>query len=133
MPEEYRVKDFVITTEDIKLAKSLVTRPVEITRFMTEASRGPLQDTSKQEIDLDRASSIAISQDEFAANLRSKKIRKRIEWFSGEDPCCNCANLKLKLKILTKCQIAVFVVWLLVLVASTLLVLGWFHHVMTEV
>ena len=100
---------------------------------MAEAGKGPLLDTTKQEIDLDRASSIAFSQDEFAANLRSKKLRKRIEWFSGEDPCCNCANLKLKLKILTKCQIAVVVLWLLILVASTLLVLGWFHYVMTEV
>ena len=41
MPEPFRVKDFVITTDDIKLTKSLVTRTVEITKFMTQSRKGP--------------------------------------------------------------------------------------------
>ena len=41
MPEQFRVKDFVINTEDIKLTKSLITRTVEITRFMADVEKGP--------------------------------------------------------------------------------------------
>ena len=36
LPEPLRVKDFVITTEDVRLAKNLMTRTVEITRFQVD-------------------------------------------------------------------------------------------------
>ena len=89
LPDEIRVKDFVITTEDIKLCNNLLTRTVEITKFLVEERRGPdgvMGSTSHMregENDYDRTSSLAYSHDEFANNLRSKKVSKRIEWFRG--------------------------------------------------
>ena len=72
------MKDFVISTEDIKLTKNLLTRTVEITKFNVDhldrrlnyAEGINLGNNSHGihqygETDYDRASSMAISQDEF--------------------------------------------------------------------
>ena len=82
--------------------------------------------------EFDRASSIAYSHDEFATNLRSRKYVKPFEWFSGEDPCCNCANLRIRVKTATRMEIAFLVAWIFVLLIAIITVVIWFHFVLAD-
>ena len=144
LPELLRVKDFVITTEDVRLAKNLMTRTVEITKFQVDhmdpsgsgAGIGNNWRTYTSghggDNEFDRASSICFSQDEFAANLRSKKMVKPFEWFSGEDPCCNCANLAIRMKGATRKEIAFLVLWVFVLLLAIIAVVFWFNVVLAD-
>ena len=65
-------------------------------------------------------------------NLRSKKMVKPFEWFSGEDPCCNCANLAVRIKSATRTEIAFLVLWVFALLIAIIAVVFWFNVVLAD-
>lgn len=102
MPASLRVKSFVISTEDIKLDKGLMTSTIEIEKVYADRKYRNKKDFDEDSEDFnnggDRTEIWEPSESDMSA-VERKRVGPRggIDVFTGDDPIFNVHNLKLRI------------------------------------
>ena len=110
LPLQLRRRSWIVKTNEIKLDKNVMTSTIEIEKFDIDPTlngksggnkRGDLSDFFDGEDEEQALSESDLSHVVKRADLE----RNPIEFFSGDDPIFNLANLGMRIKQLTKPQV----------------------------
>lgn len=125
------MKPFVITTDDIKLDNGIFPSRIEIEKFDPDSRRTKVYDADEYD-EFGQRSEMAPSESDLSQVMRRRDgPGRRIEVFSGVDPIFNCKNLGLRIKRLTRKQVCLLAMLVLVLSLAVSAVLLWFKVVLS--
>ena len=119
----------------MKLYKNPETRPVEISKLLIDqqlhgrkfSEEYNVLNQSSRRVDPED-SEYDYSVDDIRNNYRVVTINKKFEFFTGEDPCCNCANLVNKVRKASSAEILICLIWILFTVFVTIAIVYWFRR-----
>ena len=132
MPPALRVKPFVISTEDIKLDKGLMTSTIEIEKFKADDKRLKHKDFDDDSDGWNRDRTEMAPSESDLSQVMKKRVGpgKSINIFTGEDPMFNVHNLKLRVQGIQRKDVYMIAIVVFVLACAVSAVLVWFKIVL---
>ena len=127
MPTQLRVKEFVISTDDIKLDRGIMTSTIEIEKFDPDLKRRRANAYDDEDDYAGMQTDIALSENDVSHVIRQRSgPSRKIEIFSGTDPMFNCKNLKLRLQEISRKDIILLSIGVFFFILAITSVILWF-------